>query len=257
MTDVINTFTSAFDCIRDNLDKFLIFAVLSLITGLSGILTGFGLSGIFVNLIEVVGMVVSFIVTGYLLNIIRETSSSSNKLPEFNWMDDLVNGIKNDILLFIYFIIPVIIITIVAIATTNAGAVNNLLTYISAHPNVAIPGNLVTPVLGSLATVIIVSFILFVLFGLLAFIGECRLAKSGSLRDGLDIGAVISDIGNIGWVSLILWVIIAIIIIMIISAIGSLILYIPVIGSILNALIITPFILAFISAAQGYLYSSS
>ncbi|WP_138005194.1 DUF4013 domain-containing protein [Halalkalirubrum salinum] len=56
-----------------------------------------------------------FTVTGYILEVIRRTSSGNDEPPAFEaWVDTTVDGAKASVIVFVYLVLPALILTIAA-----------------------------------------------------------------------------------------------------------------------------------------------
>lgn len=255
MVDITGTFSQAFNYAKQDYKKLLIVGIICILANLTVVLRSFGITGSILSIGGIIGFIFALVIAGYGLSIIKENISLSKIIPDFDWGDNIVNGIKLWILEIVYFLIPVIILIVIGAFTIDGNAVQSLMNYISYSSNATIPANLIEPVLTSLGIVSIVAFILAVIFGLMAFVGTCRLAKTDSLSEGLNFKKVISDIGNIGIGSLIAWIILLLIILIVFGIIELIIMMIPYVGTLISTLIISPFILLFMNSAIGRLYS--
>uniref|UniRef100_UPI00386F9904 DUF4013 domain-containing protein n=1 Tax=Methanobrevibacter sp. TaxID=66852 RepID=UPI00386F9904 len=113
-----------------DLAKLAIYIVLAIVAGLlvtfGFILFGVGLANnslVFILglILFVVGLIVGFIIMGYQISIIKSGIEQDEKVPEFNWKGNLITGIKYLVVNIVYFIIPAIVILIVAWATNLFG----------------------------------------------------------------------------------------------------------------------------------------
>ena len=98
--------------------KFLIFCALIILMSLSTVLPSYGLKdGTLSIILSLVTLIVSFIVLGYLIEVLKGGTEGVDTLPDFDYVKHFVIGIKALILDIIYFIIPAVIAIIVASAT--------------------------------------------------------------------------------------------------------------------------------------------
>lgn len=256
ITDIVkNSINYAFS----DWKKLLILGVLFVISDLSTILAGWnigGSSGALISILSIVGLLLFILISGYELSIIRESSEGSNVIPNLDLKDNFILGIKNIILEVIYGVICLILFIIFAIITGSMGVFAKLIETLSANPNVnAIPNVLINQAAASFSVLFVLIFIviLFALFFIL--IAECRLAKTGSLSEGLKINKVIGDMVSIGVGSYIVWFVLVAICAMIIGIVGLVFAMIPYIGALLSSLIVTAFFTLFYNRALGLLYS--
>ena len=103
---------------------------------------------------------------------------------------------------------------------------------------------------------LVITFILYVIFGLALFMAQCRLAKTEDLGSALAIGEAIGDISRVGIVNLLLFVVISMAIVFILILVAALIArWNSFVGGILLG-IVGVYISFFISRATGLLYSN-
>lgn len=106
---------------------------------------------------------------------------------------------------------------------------------------------------------LLVGFIVFaiisIIFSFIMIIANCRLAKTGSIGEGLKIGEILKDINSIGIGKFISWYILFVVVMFIISLILIIIGLIPIIGVIIVSIIGNSFIILFSSRVIGLLYS--
>lgn len=260
MTNISEIFKNSLAYPSTDVMALLVLGVLFIISGLGTIFGGFGYraTGIVSSILGILSFIVSIIIFGYELSVIKEGAEKGNTIPGIEPVKNFIDGIKYIILAIVYFIIPAIITIVLLFATGTINAVINIITF---YTNYGINATIPTQYLESLfvggTAVGIISAILFILFALLYLIGSARLAKYDSLSEGLSMGKVIGDINTIGWGSYILWYIIYIILGMILTIIAGLIVFIPFIGALIAYLIIIPFITLFASRAIGELYSNA
>lgn len=172
----------------------------------------------------IVGLLLYFLISGYQLDIIKYGIERREDAPGIDFVRQFVNGIKFFIVYIVYMIIPIIISAILAVIFQNW-----------------------------LSTIIV--FIISVIFALVLFMGQCRLAKTEDLTSALAIGEAVGDISKIGIVKLLLFIIVAVIIIFVLYFIVGLILqWNTIIGGILMG-ILGVYSVFFTSRASGLLYS--
>lgn len=216
-------------------------------------------------ILVIAGLIVGFILAGYQISIIKSGIDGDEAVPEFNWKEDLINGIKYLVVNIVYFIIPAIIVLIVAWATNLFGLIGetfNKMMYasINAPANTTVTFSNVVPqsTIISLGTAMIVTavvaFVLFLIFMFIQTMGESRLANTGNLGDALNVPEAFKDIGRIGWGKVIAVVILIFLVISVINAIISGLNY-YIAGISIVSIIVTPYLIFFASRATGLLYS--
>jgi len=170
------------------------------------------------------GIVLSFFISGYMVRIYRGVKPA----PDFTgWTDLFIDGIKLAIVWFLW-ILPFVIVLLagVAIAITM---------YLSAPAAAPAIGMLLLVVL-----LILVALALLVIVLLLGIIGAVRFARTGSIREGIRISAIVATIRTMGWLSYILALVIFAVTAIIYGIISSVLSIIPYIGWVL-VLLIAPF----------------
>lgn len=254
--------------------KLAIYIVLAVI---SGILIAIGVVMLALGLMEsvavavigaiilILALLVIFIVSGYQISIIKAGIEHAESAPEFDWKGNLITGVKYIILNIVYFIIPAIIVLIVAWATNIFGMVyemGNLMYTASANAPAnttveftnVIPQSLMINFGTAVAIVALIAFVLFIIFAIIQTMGQSRLAKTDSLGNALNIPEAFKDIGRIGWGKVLAVVILVFVIIFVINAvIAGLNNYIA--GISILSLIVTPYLTFFAARATGLLYS--
>lgn len=119
----------------------------------------------------------------------------------------------------------------------------------------AVPQELLSGLAGGLAITAIISAIIFIIFALLLLIAAARLADTGSIKEALMVNKVIEDISAIGFGRYIGWYIILIIISFVFAIIVAIISLIPYLGTVIVALVCTPFLYLFQGRTLGVLYA--
>ncbi|WP_296844516.1 DUF4013 domain-containing protein [uncultured Methanobrevibacter sp.] len=213
----------------------------------------------------IAALILGFITTGYIVSIIRSGIEHEESAPQFMWKENLVTGIKFVVLNIVYFIIPAIVVLILGWVTNLFGMASIMFTRMM-YASMAAPANATVTIAdvvpqsmiisfgNSLIIVGIVAFILFVIFGFLEIMGQCRLAKTDSLGYAVNIPEAFKDIGRIGFGKVIgLTVLIFVIILVINCIISGLNAYIA--GFSILSIIVTPYLSFFAARASGLLYS--
>ena len=257
----------------NNLDKLALYivltfaAVLLLFGGISFFIlssesSAFVILGI---ILSILSLIVIFVTLGYKLAIMKSGIDQDEKAPSFNWKNDILSGIKVIVLNIVYFIVPAIIVVIVALITNIPGNFMQIVNEFNANVNATainstvavgpVVSNASLEALGfSLIITAIVAIILFIIFSFLESMGEARLANTGSLGNGLNIIEAAKDIPRIGVGKVIATILLVIIIMVVIQGILSYIYgQIPQLGII--SVIVTPYLTFFAQRAYGLLYS--
>ena len=213
----------------------------------------------------IAALILGFITTGYIVSIIRSGIEHEESAPQFMWKENLVTGIKFVVLNIVYFIIPGLVVLILGWVTNLFGMASIMFTRMM-YASMAAPANVTVTIAdvvpqsmiisfgNSLIIVGIIGFILFVIFGFLEIMGQCRLAKTDSLGYAVNIPEAFRDIGRIGFGKVIgLTVLIFVIILVINCIISGLNAYIA--GFSILSIIVTPYLSFFAARASGLLYS--
>lgn len=272
--EIVDIIKEAFVYPSNDLAKLAIYIALSFVIGIVSILGlvlfGLGLSenavyAVFGVILFIGALVVSFILSGYLISIVKSGIDGDEGLPEFQWRENLITGVKYLVVTIVYFIIPAIIVLIIGAATNlfglSAEVISKVVTASANAPaNTTVMISKVVPqsTLTGLATAItvtgIVAFVVFLIFYFIETMAEARLANTDSLGEALNVPEAFKDIGRIGWGKVIAVLFLVFIIIAVInSVISGLNYYIP--GISIVSIILTPYLVFFASRATGLLYS--
>ena len=248
--------------------KFLIFCALIILMSLSTVLPSYGLKdGTLATILSLVTLIVSFIVLGYSVEVIKCGTEVDDTLPDFDFVKQFVMGIKALILEIIYFIIPAVIVIIVASASGLFSSFTKIVyASIDAIGNgasnftmimAAVPKSTMNTFTNALTVTLIVAIILFIIFSLMSFTGLVRFAKSGSGTEGLRFREILRDMSKIGLVKIIVTLIVIYIIALLLAVVFGLVGLIPYIGVFISIFIGMPFILLFLYRAIGLLYANA
>lgn len=273
--EIMDIIKESFIFPTNNLEKLAIYVVLMFVLGLLAV--GFAFSiylavenssiyWILTAILFIISLVLSLIITGYQVGIVKSGIDMDDNAPEFDWKNDIVTGIKMIIANIVYMIIPTIIIAIVALIANVPGNVLQMAQEMAENSaNATAVANSTSALASvsdatmaafgtSIAITALVAFVLFIIFAILLTIAEARLANTGSLGEALNIPETVRDISRIGVGKVIAVFLLLFIIIAVIQAIlNTLYGLIPPIA--ILSIIVTPF-LAFVSnRAAGLLYS--
>ena len=126
--EIIDIIKESFVYPSNDLAKLAIYIALTFVSTilvfLGILLLGMGLtqSAIYavIGIILFIGaIVVAFILSGYLISIVKSGINHDENLPEFQWKENLITGVKYLVVNIVYFIIPAIIVLIVVVFVRN------------------------------------------------------------------------------------------------------------------------------------------
>ncbi|MER2049443.1 MAG: DUF4013 domain-containing protein [Solibacillus sp.] len=219
----------------NNIKAFIIYLILGIILGIAtaGTVGAVAASAAIDNVLAALGsgiigvviaLFIAFIITGYELDIVKYGIERNSGAPGIDIVRQFINGVKLFAVEIVYFIIPIVISAILAVIFQH---------WVS----------------------ILIAAILGIIFGLAAFMAQCRLAKTGDIGYALSIMDAIDDISRVGVVKLLLLLIIIFIIAFILYFIVGLISqWNPTVGGIIMG-IVGVYITFFSARATGLIYS--
>ena len=272
--EIIDIIKDSFMFPANNLTALAIYIAITFVIGiLAGIGAAVGAlaanSGAFVivaAIMFILALVVSFVLAGYEVDIVKTGIDLEDVAPSIDFKNDLVRGIKAIIVAIVYFIIPAIITLIVAFLTNVPGNVVNVMGYVNqtvANSNGTVVANTVLEMVpkdvmgnlvGSLSITLLIALVLFIIFSFFHYMANARLANTDSLGEALNIPEAFKDLSRIGYGKVIATVILMVVIVSAITGILSFVYgKIPML-SILN-IIVTPFLMFALNRANGLLYS--
>ena len=246
----------------NNVQNWILVALIFLVKGVFeqlALTTDGSISGI----MTVISILISIVILGLVINIIRETINGSDELSLINPQLNVIDGIKSFILQVVYFIIPGILtfivslivgvhdklIRVIDVAVSQTNTTVNSTTILS-----AIPSNLTNDLFISIAVVVIIGFILYLVFAVFSDIGQAILAETGSIFAGINITRVVSKINSIGWEKYITYVVLLFLVMIVFAIISGLITLLPYIGRVIAAFIIESYMLIITARATGLIY---
>ena len=272
--EIMEIIKDAFVFPSNDIAKLAIYIVFTIVAAL---LSGIGLAFIILGIagealwavigifLFICGLIFGFIILGYHISIIKTGIDHSESAPEFNWKANLMTGIKYLIVNIVYFIIPAVIVLILAWVTNLFGMAQTMFTRMMmasmtapANTTVAItdvvPQSMIISFGTSLAIVGVIAAVLFVIFAFIQTMGQARLAKTDDLGYAINIPEAFKDIGRIGYGKVIALIILVVIIIALINIIiGGLNNFIN--GFSILSIVVTPYLVFFAARATGLLYS--
>ena len=220
-----------------DITKFLIIGIGVIIVDLDTVFGElFGTESFMVILGFIIAVLFSIVMLGYSINVIKNGIDNSNEIPDFDFANNFVDGLKLILIGFVYFIIP-LIITLVLLFVFGA------------------IGSGLNQVVGSLGIWALIAVIIFIIFGIFAIVAQARFAISHSISDALSIGEVFEDVKRIGILKIILFLIVVSILISVLALILAIITVIPVIGVMIIDLLLGGFIFLFLNYGIGLLYA--
>lgn len=271
--NVIDIIKDSFVFPSKNIKLLVIFELLSIIAGVFSVIgtvvyvLGFVIPECFMwgGIAVIVSMLIGWILSGYLISVIKSGIELDDDVPEFEWWDNFNNGFNYFIVSIVYFIVPAVIVLIVGYLTNIFG--NALVVYqeiVLQVMNIYMGANtfLVSETMAqaianlavSLAITATIAIIAFVIFSFLQTMAGARLANTGSLTEALNISESAKDIRRIGVGKTIIVILLVIIIVAVIEMIlSSIYSYVPILS--ILSIIITPYLIFFTQRAIGLLYS--
>lgn len=184
----------------------------------------------------IISVLFSFVMAGYSLNVLKNGIDNSIEIPEFDFANNFVDGIKLLVIYIVYFIIP----TVITIA----------LLFIFG----AIEAGL-DKMVGSLGIWTVVAVILFIIFGIFGTVAQARFAMSNSIGNALSIGEVFDDVKRIGIVKILIFLIVVSILLIVYGGLLGIVTVVPIIGTIIIDILLGAFIFLFVNYGIGLLYS--
>ncbi|MDD6776783.1 MAG: DUF4013 domain-containing protein [Methanobacteriaceae archaeon] len=272
--EIMDIIKEAFIFPSQNIEKLAIYIALTFVIAI--LMVGGVFSCAFSNentalvilgiILFIASFIVSLVMMGYQLGIMKSGIDFDENAPAFDWINDGINGIKLLIVNIVYFIIPAIITGIVAIIANVPGSFMQIIEEYTANINATAVANSTAtamPVVSdaawaslfnSIAITAIVALILFIIFGFIETMGQARLANTGSLGNALNVIEAAKDIPRIGVAKVLALIILVVVIGVVIQGIvGYLTNQIPQISII--SVVITPYLIFFTQRAYGLLYS--
>ncbi len=241
----------------------VIIAILAIVSGISIAMGQIAVSAILGTIMGILLVIIGLIYNGYSLSIISETIKNihnSDNLPDFNWSNNIVDGLKVLVLNILYMIIPIVVTIILAyllgIFTDVSVFSQYLLNNASFLSNPTAVDSLIQMRVNE-TMVQAIFVILAIIFSLFAIVAKARLADTGKFGSIIEFKEIFNSISNIGWGNYIIWFILMLILVIIISFVAALILVIPIIGFVIYFLIAIPYLLIFSSRAVGLIYNES
>ena len=272
--EVMEIIKDAFAFPSKNIKILLIYVILAVLAGIFSFggtvvyVLGFINAECFLwgGMAFIVSMLIGWVLSGYLVSVIKSGIELDDEVPEFEWWDNFIIGFDNFIVAIVYYVIPAFIVFVVGYITNVFG--NLWLVYqelfLQAHGlytgaastfvvSDALSNALVNLAV-SLSVTITVAVVVFIIFLFLQTMAEARLANTGSLSEALNVFEAAKDISRIGIGKVIIVILLIIIVVAVIEGILSVIFnYVPFLS--ILSIIITPYLIFFAQRAIGLLYS--
>lgn len=220
-------------------NKFLIIGVIALLSGLFSSTGGFSSDSILSILFAIVAIVASLFIAGYGVSIIRESVGGSVVVPELDFNRNFVDGIKSIIIGIVYFIIPTLIMVILALIS-----------------GVAIKLDL-SAVVALGATYLLVAVILFIIFGILGEIALARFARTEDFVSSLNIFEVFNEVKQIGFFNVLIFIFVQAIVVLVLIILLGFVAFIPFIGALISSFLLGAFSVFFINRSLGLFYGNN
>jgi hypothetical protein len=190
-----------------------------------------------IAVLAALGFILSFFLSGYTVRIYRGIKPA----PDFDrWTDLFVDGVKLAVVWLLWFL-PLVIVLAAGIAI----AVASYLSAGAAAANIAL--------LLLVLLLLLVGFVFVVIVLLFGIIGAVRFARTGSIREGIRLSAILTTIRTMGWSSYIVLLIGFIIATVIYAVITGIFSAIPYIGWVL-VLIVNPVFMIFTARYFSLVY---
>ena len=213
----------------------------------------------------ILSILVGFVIAGISVSVMRTTFNHSDNVPQIDLQNNFIDGVKYVILSIIYYIIPAIVATILALGSitqlqVNANKIIDIVTqpaFASASPEQVaqlIPKDLLISFASDILIIAVVFIVLFIIAEIFLTMAIPHFVKNESLASGLDIKAVFSKITSIGWGNYIIFLIALTIVATIIEIIATIIGVIPYVGILISGFVLNSFLSLFMARAIALVY---
>lgn len=245
---------------------FLVLTTAFLIEGILSVIFGiFGIGNLLVGIVYIIIAIILILLTRSIsIQCIKSGIELEEKLPDFKWWKSLGSGFGKIVITIFYFLVPALIVVLIALLSNIIGTIINLGQEIALQiPNILIGNSALAsgaismaslPLLISLAITISAGMIIFLIFSFFQCMAEAKLANNGSLIGALNFVGAARDLTRIGVIKVIMLSILIFVIVSTIEIITALIFNHLLVLSILT-IIVTPYITLFGQRALGLLYS--
>ena len=184
------------------------------------------------------------IVFGYALRVMRKSIEGETEPPAF---DDLgamiVDGLKYLVVSIIYFLIPMVLMGI------------GIMSIITSETSCDMIGGCASDTAFLTGSgLFLLGFLLMLVISVIETIGVANMAHTGKLGAAFRFGEILRIIGSIGWGRYIIWYILLTIVVLLFVAVGLLMGIIPIVGTLVYVLLISPYVTIFQYRATGLIY---
>lgn len=187
-----------------------------------------------------------FLVLGYLFKILKSTMEGSSELPIFDeWIQMFVDGLKVFVVLFIYSLVPLILIFL--------GIWAALL------PMLSVPGygSILNPTIsmGFISGITFVGIGLQIVVSFFIPIALGNMAQHNKLGSAFRFGEIIEKIREIGGVDYFIWFVVMVIIAWAAYFISFFLIFPLLIGVIIVPLLVLPYLMMFFARSVALIYA--
>jgi hypothetical protein len=176
---------------------------------------------------------------GYAMKVLR----GEKPAPEVDdWGTLFIDGIKYVIVALIYAI-PLIIVWVIVMGASAVAIMSGDATAMMAA-------------FGAMAIGLLVMLVLGIIIAVFEIIGMVRFARTGSIGEAFNFGAILATIAKIGWVPYIIAIVVLVVVGIIFGIIVGILMMIPILGFLIYLCLISPWAL-FISRYVCQLYDSA
>ena len=176
---------------------------------------------------------------GYAMKVLR----GEKPAPEVDdWGTLFIDGIKYVIVALIYAI-PLIIVWVIVMGASAVAIMSGDATAMMAA-------------FGAMAIGLLVMLVLGIIIAVFEMIGMVRFARTGSIGEAFNFGAILATIAKIGWVPYIIAIVVLVVVGIIFGIIVGILMMIPILGFLIYLCLISPWAL-FVSRYVCQLYDSA
>ncbi|MBQ6627276.1 MAG: DUF4013 domain-containing protein [Methanobrevibacter sp.] len=197
--------------------------------------------------ITILGVIAFFlfilIVPGYMFSMVNLGLNESAMFPSVSFGKDIYNTIRLLVLRIVYMLVPTAIFLIVLHAVGISSV--DMLHDFNIHGFFL-----------SLALILILVLIAYIVFEVLLFFAKARLAYLDSLTEALKMHKVVGDIKKIGVFNIVKWLIFMGILMVVASVVSSWVMMIPYVGFLVYIGIVIPILESIGNYSLGLLYSN-
>lgn len=188
-----------------------------------------------------------FLVLGYFYKIVKFSLAGSSELPDFNeWTSMFLDGLKVFVVLFIYSIVPAVLVLL--------GIWAALL------PMLTVPdaGSILDPTLSLqlVSGLALIGVLLQIVVSFVIPIALANMVYKNELKAAFRFGEIYNIIRNIGGVDYLIWYVLILIILIVVGYVSSFLIFPFLIGIVLVPLIIEPYLTMFLARSVALLFNS-